>query len=375
MGLLLARRGVQVLALERRRDFAREYRGEVLMPRGIRLLREVGFAAELEGRPARRLEAVEVHYGARRIARLPIASLCADVPYALWIPQPELLAALHAAAQREPTFRMWFGAEVRELRREGDAVRGLHVRRDDAMVEIDARVVVGADGRFSVVRRLLAAPMAYAHHDFDVLWFTVPEPAAQPAAFRAYLTASRAWLALPKHPAAVQCGIVVPPGGFADLRARGIENLRRELCAGPAVTHAFAAELRDFAPFVLLAATTELVAEWARDGCLLIGDAAHTCSPVGAVGVSVAMETAVVAADVIAGGLACGDVSARALDEVQRQREAVVRDVHRRQRRVARLAGRPSPWSRRLLALGAAIGMRLPFGRGGLRRLLVGDRS
>ena len=240
------------------------------------------------------------------------------------------------------------------------------VTRDGRETEVRANISVGADGRFSTLRRLGAFEVAYEHHSFDVMWFTIPEPADTPPAFRMFMTPQRAYLALPKEPALIQCGMLLPAGGFASYQHGGIEALRAHLLAGPPLVHAFARQLADLEPFVLLQAKLDMVRQWARDGLLLVGDAAHTCSPVGAVGVSVAVETAAMAAEVLARCVERRDCSAAALGEVQARREPSVRAIHRVQRRLGGPVAGASPWGRRLFAavasLGSVLGISGPFG-------------
>ncbi len=374
LGLLLAKQGVRTLVLERHHDFAREYRGEVLMPRFTKMLRALGLFERLQDHVHRRLEALEIHYGSRRVARLALSSIDPDVPFALWMPQPILLQFLAGEARAFDAFDLWFGASPSDRILDGERTVGLSVRRDDEEIEVHARVTVGADGRFSRLRRLGGFQLEYEEHDFDVLWFTIPEPDTsdtRKVAFRAFLTAKRAYLALPKHPDAIQCGMLLPKDGFREYKRRGIESLRADLLAGPPLIHPFARELEDFTPFNVLQGTIELVERWARDGLLLIGDAAHTCSPAGAIGVSVAVETAIRAAEILPGCLSRGDVSADALGAVQRRREADVRAIQKLQRGFGGLVTGPSPWRRRAFAALAFVAARVGLARIAPRRLVT----
>lgn len=355
LSLLLARDGISVLTLERHADFGREYRGEVLMPRFTRMMRRLDLMPVIEHAVHRKLEGLEFHYLDHRIATVSFEQVCPDIPYALWMPQPILLEALRAEAARHATFELWFDAAARELIRESGRVVGLRVDHADAPREIRAKVVVGADGRFSTLRRLGGFQIAYEQHDFDVLWFTLKEPPGTPAAFRAYLTPERAYLALPKHPALLQCGMLLPPDSYSAYRSAGIESLKAHLRAGPSFIRDFAETVSTFEPFTLLRATLDLVSEWAQDGIVLIGDAAHTCSPAGAVGVSIAAESAETAARVLKDAILRNDTSKSSLDRIQREREPLVRDVHDRQRRLGRFVAARSPLARRAFAFGISL--------------------
>ncbi len=351
LSLLLAREGVRTVVLERHADFAREYRGEVLMPRFSRLFHQLGLDELIAGLPHRRLDALWIHDQERKIAEVRFDRFEHEFPYALWIPQTILLDALAAAAKPYAAHRLLLGTTLRDLVRDHEKVTGLVAERGEDLLEIRANVVVGADGRFSSVRRLGRFEIEYEAHDFDVLWFTLPDDGGgEVAAVRGYLSPARGYLALPKYPASLQCGMLLPPNGFAYYREHGVEALRKHLLEGPKFLHDFARSIHDLKPFTLLHANLDLVRDWERDGLVLIGDAAHTCSPAGAVGVSIAAETAAVAADVLIDCVRRSDFSKAALDRIQARREPAIRQVHARQRRIGtQLAG--SALGRRIATL------------------------
>ncbi len=371
LGLLLARHGARVLVLERHPDFKREYRGEVLMPRFSQALRQIDLFDFVEGYPHTKLRTFEMFQGERRLVRVAFGELCAEFPFAIWMPQPILLGALYDRAKELEGFDMWFGATAHDLIRDGDSTAGVVVRRDDRGVEVRARVVVGADGRGSRIRRLGSFEIDYEEHTFDVLWFSLPRPAEYKSTFRFFLGLEHSYLVAPKHPDLVQCGLLMPRDGFRGYKDAGVEAIRRDLLAGPRVLHGFARQLEDLTPFFPLKAEIRLVREWAKDGLLLVGDAAHTCSPVGAIGVAVAVETAIVAADVILQGLADGEVSARRLSRVQSLREAELRQVQGIQRRLGGPVLSRSRWLRRAFPLLLPLAARVGLIQRNQRRLVV----
>jgi len=373
LALLLARKGVRTLLLERHIDFHREYRGEVLMPRFTRLFQQLGLEALVEALPHRRLDGEEYYWMNRRIVSLGFCTVSPEIPYAVWTPQTALLDALAELGSRHSSWSLWFDATVRDLIREGDRVVGVVVQKGDERIEVRSRVVVGADGRFSSLRRLGGFEVAYNRHDFDILWFTIPESGDQPTAFRTYLTPPRGYLALPKDPNLVQCGMLLPPHAWSSYKKRGIESLRAHLLEGPDFMHPFAREVKDFSSFTLLQANLDFVKDWERGGLVLIGDAAHTCSPAGAVGVSIAVETAAVAAEVLLDCLDKGTFRKDALGEIQKRREPAVRAVHERQIRLGRAIGLPSFRRRRLASFVLPWLVRLGVVQSVLRPLVVGE--
>lgn len=332
LGLLLAQKGVSVVVIESQKDFAREYRGEVLMPRFSQTLKKAGLFEYIEQqRPQLKLRTVEMYFKDWQIASLNFSQISPQIPFAIWMPQPVLLNALYNKAKMYSNFKLFFLTTVRDVLQNEGNVTGVVTEQQGKRLEIQAKITVGADGRFSTVRKAAGFKTRHEKYDFDIIWFTVKHPQGYDNTVRAFFSPYHNYLILPKYPDAIQCGLIAPPGGFEKFRQKGIESMRKELLSSHSVLHPFARELKDFHPFNVLQARVALIDEWAKDGCLLIGDAAHTCSPAGAIGVSVAVETAVVAADVITEALKQKDYSAEFLGQVQKLREKEVIDIQRLQ--------------------------------------------
>ena len=335
LGLLLAHQGIKVLVLEHHKNFDREYRGEVLMPRFTQILRQLNLFDFIETYPHLKLNHIEGHFKNWRIADIKFSQISSEVPFAIWMSQPTLLGALNDKAKKYSNFDIWFGVSVHGLIKEGARTLGVKVQREGEAIDIRASVTVGADGRSSMIRKFGQFEMENEDYQFDVIWFTVTKPTGYDNTVRFFLSPRRNYLILPKLPNLIQCGMLLPKGAFSQYRQQGIESMRKELLSAPSVLHPFARDLKDFSVFNVLQARTCFVKEWAKEGCLLIGDAAHTCSPVGAIGVSVAVATAIVAADVVTQAIRKGDVSASVLNEVQRRREKDVREIQRIQKKLA----------------------------------------
>ncbi|HBO96742.1 MAG TPA: hypothetical protein DE315_07960 [Candidatus Omnitrophica bacterium] len=338
LGLLLAHQGIKVLVLESHHDFEREYRGEVLMPRFIQMMRQTGLLSHLEKYPHLKLKNFEFHYKDKVLANVDFAGLCPQAPFALWMSQTVMLNALREKAVTYPNFQLLFGVTARDVVREGGKIVGVMGTRRAQQIEVRARVTVGADGRASAMRKTAEFKMEYEDYDFDVVWFTVKRREQFENTVRAFFTPRRTYLILPKHPDLVQCGILVGKGEFSQIREQGIGAMRQELLSAHPVLHDFARQLTDFEPFSVLQARVSYVARWAKEGCLLIGDAAHTCSPAGAIGVSVAAATAIVAADVIIKGFKRGDLSLATLNKVQMLRGSDVQRIQTTQAAFTRAA-------------------------------------
>ncbi len=243
------------------------------------------------------------------------------------MPQTVMLNALREKAATYPNFQLFFGVTSRDVIREGEKIVGVMATRRAEQFEVRARVTVGADGRASAVRKTAEFKMEYEDYDFDVAWFTARRHEHFENTVRAFFTPQRTYLVLPKYPDLVQCGILVGKGEFSQIREQGIEAMKQELLNAHPMLHDFARQLTDFEPFSVLQARVSYVARWAKEGCLLIGDAAHTCSPAGAIGVSVAAATAIVAADVIIKGFKRGDLSFATLSKVQTIRASDVQRI------------------------------------------------
>jgi 2-polyprenyl-6-methoxyphenol hydroxylase-like FAD-dependent oxidoreductase len=331
LGLLLGKRGADVLVLEGHENFDREFRGEVLQPSTAHLLDELGLLEYVKAQPHSLLEAGKIRLNGKEVAEFAFRRIAPRYPYAIWMPQPIFLDALLRKAQPFPSFQCWMGARVTTLLEENGrvvGVSGLHHGKEP--FEVRADVVVGADGRHSTVAKLGGFKAEYEHHDFDVIWFTIDQPPGWSSTFYVSMGEVRG-LMLPKYPHHIQAGLVLPTGEWRRWRQEGLAVVAERVRRFDPIFAGFADGLRDFTPFFPLEGVIRLVDDWARDGLLLIGDAAHTMSPAGAIGVNVAIATAAVAAQELYRHLGRGPIAHDALRAVQRLREDDVRTLHRLQ--------------------------------------------
>ena len=331
LGLFLAKRGVDVLVLEGHEDFEREFRGEVLQPSTSHLLDELGLLEYVLAQPHSLLEVGKIRLNGREVGRFEFKRIAPRYPYAIWKPQPIFLAALRRKAEAFPSFKCWMGAKATKLVEEDGKVVGVAgLRHGRADFEVRADVVVAADGRYSALTRLSGLEAEYEHHDFDIIWFTIEQPPGWTSTFYVSLGDVRG-LMLPKYPHHVQAGLVLPTGEWKRWREEGVAVVAERVRRFDSIFSDFADSLRDFKPFFPLEGIIRLMREWSRDGLLLIGDAAHTMSPAGAIGVNVAIATAAVAAQVLYPHFGHGPIAHEVLQEVRRLREADVRTLHRLQ--------------------------------------------
>lgn len=332
LGLLLAKRGVDVIVLEGHGNFDREFRGEVLQPSTARLLEQIGLLGYIFDQPHLKLTVGELLVRGVPAGQFLFKDISPEYPYAIWMPQPVFLDAIARKAAGFPSFHIRMGSHVNELIEEDGAVKGVRgLHNGDEPFEVRADVVVGADGRFSVIRKLGGFEAEYHYHDFDLLWFVVPPPPHWNKTI-SFALGGQGFLMLPKYPDQVQVGIFMDVDGWKHWKAEGVESVADRVRAISPLFNDFADSLHDLTPFFPLAGIIHLEKEWARDGLLLIGDAAHTMSPAGAIGVNVAIATAAVAAQEIYPRVGKGTIPRAALARVQQIREADVRTLHRLQR-------------------------------------------
>jgi 2-polyprenyl-6-methoxyphenol hydroxylase-like FAD-dependent oxidoreductase len=332
LGLLLAKRGAQVLVLEGHETFEREFRGEVLQPSTAHLLDELGLLEYMLAQPHSILEAGKVRLHGREVGEFSFKRISPEYPYAIWMPQPVFLSALLRKAEPFPSFQCWMGAKVNKLIQEDGRTLGVTgLRHGHEHFEVRADVVIGADGRYSTIAKMGGFKAEYEHHDFDLIWFTIEQPPGWDSTLFVSLGRKVRGLMLPKYPHHIQAGIALPTGEWKRWRQEGIAAVANRVRQLDPVFDEFASGLKDFTPFFPLEGLIRLVDDWARDGLLLIGDAAHTMSPAGAIGVNVAIATAAVAAQELFPKFGHGPIAHKDLQVVQRKREADVRTLHKLQ--------------------------------------------
>jgi 2-polyprenyl-6-methoxyphenol hydroxylase-like FAD-dependent oxidoreductase len=331
MALLLVKQNVDVIVLERNANFDREYRGEVLQPRYVQMLDQLKLRSYIESHPHLKLSHGAIMKDLKQIGEFDFSAIDPKFPYAMWMPQPILLKALYEKCQEYPSFQMLFHTAVQHLLKDGERITGVVAQNDQGEeIEIQAKVTVGADGRFSTIRHQAGFELEYDIHHNDLIWFSVPHPKDMDNTLRFYI-AEPIYLVLPKYPDLMQIGLAFPKEKWKQIRERGIDSFKKTLQDLNPLFHSFAESLIDFKPLTVLNSRVQYVKEWAKDGCLLVGDAAHCASPAGAIGVSLSTATAIVAADVIWKGLQKGDTSKEWLRQVQTIRDSEIRPIHRLQ--------------------------------------------
>ncbi len=378
LAYLLAHRGATVTLLERQHDFDREFRGEVLMPSGIAALEQMGLGEQLDGVPGHAQEAIELYMNGRLYLRRNLVRNGARAdPRILAISQPALLEMLVAEAARSASFELRRGAVVTGLERDTGSGRvvGVRVRQDGRDDEIRGDLVIGADGRSSAVRRHAGREPHRTSPPMDIVWCKVERPENWTGA-RAYAGRGHLLIAYQAWDGGLQLGWVILKGTFGALRDRGIAEWMEEmeLHVSPDFAEHLRAHRGDVTRPFLLSTASDFVVPWGLPGVLLIGDAAHTMSPVGAQGINIALRDAIVACNHLA-PLVCEPApAASALDtagrEIERQRMLEVHPIQKQQARPPKIILSRSWWGEPARVL-AASALRRPA----LQRLAAGVTS
>lgn len=363
LAYLLARRGQRVTLVERQTDFEREFRGEVLMPSGIDAFRQMGLGDAFAALPQARPTLLDLHLDGRPPRRLALPDFVDPGPR--MVSQPALLEMLIEQAGAFPGFRFLRGRTATDLLWEDGRVAGVALR-GEGREELRADLVLGTDGRASVLRRKAELDADREDEAFDVIWFKVPLPPAPGSreAVQVFVRPGQACLAFPAFDERLQVAWIIPKGSYGDLKKRGIEAWLDRIAAqlGPELgAHVLGHREALEHPFVLDVVCFALE-RWHRPGLLLLGDACHPMSPVGGQGLNIALRDALVAANHLVPLLEKGGSPAE-LDAVaaaiQAERQPEVAEVQRLQRMLPRLLFRRGFGVRVLLALGS-LALHLP---------------
>ncbi|MBJ7399638.1 FAD-dependent oxidoreductase [Mycolicibacterium sp.] len=333
LGLLLARAGVEVTLLEKHADFLRDFRGDTVHPSTLRLIDDLGLWSRFAELPQSRVEQGALIVDGRPLTLVDFRRLHQPHPYIAMVPQWDLLTMLAEAAQAEPTFALRMSTEVTGLLREGDRVTGVRHRGPDGEGELRADLTVACDGRWSLVRREAGLSTREWPVPFDVWWFRLPQEKPGQYSLVPRIAPGRVLIIIPRE-GYFQIAYLIPKGKDEALRARGLETFRREVAE--LVPEADAAHIQSWDDVKFLDARLNRAQRWYTSGLLCLGDAAHAMSPVGGVGINVAVQDAVGAATLLAEPLRRGGVRTRDLAAVQRRRlppaaltQRVQRTLHR----------------------------------------------
>ena len=321
LGYLLARAGVDTIVLEKHADFLRDFRGDTIHPSTLEAMYDLGLLDDFLKLPHQEMRQGEVKIGDVTIPFVDFSHLPVHAKFVAFMPQWDFLDFLAERAERYPCFRLLMSAEVDGLIEEEGRVAGVAAKTKDGPLTIRADLTIGADGRHSLVRREAGFVPIDIPTPMDVLWLKLSRRTTDAGELLYRVGAGRI-LGLFNRGEYWQCAYVIAKGSADRLKAQGIGSLRHHIAALAPFFAGRVAELESFDDVKLLAVAADRLPLWHKPGLLCIGDAAHAMSPVGGVGINLAIQDAIAAANILAGPLSgTGPLSDRLLAQVQRRRE------------------------------------------------------
>jgi 2-polyprenyl-6-methoxyphenol hydroxylase-like FAD-dependent oxidoreductase len=330
LGFLLARAGVDVLVLEKHKDFFRDFRGDTIHPSTLELMYELNLLDEFLRQPHQELREITVHFGDQVIHIADLSHLPTHCKFVAFMPQWDFLNFLSSHARGFPGFHLRMNAEVTDLLFQKDRVIGVQARTPDGPLEVHANLVIGADGRSSIVRARAGLEVIDLGAPIDVLWFRlIKEPNDPPQAFG--FVGVRQFMVLIDRAEYWQIAYVIRKGSFEEIRRHGLDAFRDEIARCAPFLANRVAQIKQWDDVKLLSVKVDRLRKWYREGLLCIGDSAHAMSPVGGVGINLAIQDAVATANLLAPKLLDNTIQLKDLNAVQHRRELPARLTQRLQ--------------------------------------------
>ena len=330
LGLLLARMGVDVVVLEKHADFLRDFRGDTIHPSTLDIMYELGILEDFLARPHQRVRELSGQIGKHSVPIADFTHVPTHCRFLVLMPQWDFLDFIKEHASRYPTFHLKMNAEVTGLIEEGSVVAGVRAKTADGIIEVRAPLTVGADGRRSTVRQSAGLKVTDFGAPMDVMWMRMSRRATDPEQTFGHVDRGKILILLNRE-SYWQCALVIPKGEAAAIREKGLDSFRKEIAAFEPFLRDRVQELRDWTDVSLLTVTVDRLAQWSRPGLLCIGDAAHAMSPIGGVGINLAIQDAVATANIVGLTLLHRAPAESELEAVQRRRNFPTRATQRLQ--------------------------------------------
>ena len=328
LGFLLARAGIDVVVLEKHADFFRDFRGDTIHPSTLELMHELGLLDEFLKLPHQEVARMAFQVGADMVPLVDMSHLPTHCRFIALMPQWDFLNFLARQGRRYPHFHLMMQAEATDLIEEGGRVAGVRAKTPDGEIAIRATLTVGCDGRHSTVRERAGMVVQNIGAPIDVLWFRVSRKPGDTVETGGHIEAGQLMVRLNRGDY-WQCAYVIPKDGADAVRAAGLDAFRARVAALEPFMADRLGELTSFDDIKLLTVAIDRLQQWHRPGLLCIGDAAHAMSPVGGVGVNLAVQDAVATANILWEPLAAGAVTARDLEAVQARRTMPMKVIQR----------------------------------------------
>lgn len=330
LGYLLGRAGIDVVVLEKHADFFRDFRGDTVHPSTLQVMDELGLIDGFLKLPHQDIQKLEGMFGGTSVRIADLSRLRVKYPFIAMMPQWDFLSFLRESGKRFPSLQVLMSAEATDLIRRGDAVAGVRVKTPDGPIEIEADLTIGCDGRHSIVREHAGLDVEEIGAPMDVLWFRVGRRRDETENLFARIDDGKMMVTFDRGDY-WQCAYVIAKGQYEAVKARGLPALLDDVLRLAPILKAGIADVKSFDDVKLLTVAINRLTRWTRPGLLCIGDAAHAMSPIGGVGVNLAVQDAVATANILAAKLAAGCPPEDELDAVRRRREFPVRVTQRMQ--------------------------------------------
>jgi 2-polyprenyl-6-methoxyphenol hydroxylase-like FAD-dependent oxidoreductase len=320
LGFLLARAGIDVMVLEKHADFLRDFRGDTIHPSTLEIMHELGLLAEFLKLPHEKVYQLNVQIGDTRLTLADFTRLPTRCGFIAFMPQWDFLDFLADHARCYPTFRLLMQAEVTDIVKDGERVTGLRAQTPAGSLEVRADLVVAADGRQSIVREKADLPVQEFGAPMDVLWFRLSRKPDHPAQTMGRFDTGRIFITINRGNY-WQCGYVIPKGQFDEIRRQGLDSFHENVVQLAPYAKDQMSDIKSWDDIKLLTVRVDRLTRWFRPGLLCIGDAAHAMSPVGGVGINLAIQDAVAAANALAEPLRERRLTIADLQRIQKRRE------------------------------------------------------
>ncbi len=330
LGYLLARAGVEIVVLEKHGDFLRDFRGDTIHPSTLELMAELGLLEEFLKLPHQEVRQLRGFIGDVQIVMADFSHLATRCKFIALMPQWDFLNFLADQGRAYPTFHLRMPAQVQDLIEEKGQIRGVRATTPDGPLEVRADLIVGADGRHSTVRERARLQVEDLGAPIDVLWMRLPRQDGDPTQPLGRFNRGKIFIMIDRAEY-WQCAFVIAKGGYEQTRQRGLEALRAEILEIAPFLGDRVAALRDWNDISLLTVKVDRLQQWYRPGLLCLGDAAHAMSPVGGVGINLAIQDAVAAANLLWSHFRDATILPEHLLAVQRRREFPTRMTQRLQ--------------------------------------------
>jgi 2-polyprenyl-6-methoxyphenol hydroxylase-like FAD-dependent oxidoreductase len=356
LGYLLARAGIDVLVLEKHGDFLRDFRGDTIHPSTLDLLHELGLLEKFLQRPHEEVRQLTGWIGDSHLRIADFTHLPTHCKFLAFMPQWDFLNFFAEEAKRYPSFRLRMNTEATDLLVEDGLVIGVRAKSAQGQLAIRAGLTIAADGRRSIIRQTAGLQVVNLGAPMDVLWMQISRAESDPPITLGRVDAGRILVLLNRR-TYWQCALIIPKGAYDDLRARGLPAFQAQLAQLAPFLRDRVEELADWEHIKLLTVMVDRLKRWWRPGLLCIGDSAHAMSPIGGVGINLAIQDAVAAANILAKPLQMRAPHDHDLAAVQKRREFPTRATQRMQlliqnnviKRVLRSSRIQAPWLLKLV--------------------------